>query len=328
LSDLGGPGRGLGATPGTARERVSRCQAILEQHGKSFALASRLLPARMREDAAAVYAFCRRADDAIDDAPVAALVGRELGRLESELASIYAGASQAEPVLAEFQRVVFSRTIPIEYPLELLRGLRMDVEGKRYTTFAELRLYCHRVAGSVGLMMCHVLGLRDPRALVPAAQLGIAMQLTNVCRDVLEDWRRERLYLPLELLGSAGSRLLPRGDFPPLDARATLGRAVQRLLADAERHYLAADRGIVDLGFRPALAVRVARLVYSAIGARIADRGHDVLAPRASVPRPLKLWLVMRAALSSLCELPLRIVRPWRAAPLTTTVRFSDVDDA
>ncbi len=104
--------------------------------------------------------------------------------------SCTAGRSQADTTLDAFQQVVFERKIPIEYPSELLAGMAMDAEGVHYETLSDLLRYCYRVAGTVGLMMCHVLGVKDDRALIHAAHLGMAMQLTNVCRDVIEDWER------------------------------------------------------------------------------------------------------------------------------------------
>jgi 15-cis-phytoene synthase len=290
---------------------VETCRAVLERHSKSFALAARLLSKEQRDDVAALYAWCRRADDAVDlpnvEAPAIALA-----RLERELDRVYRGVPQREPVLSAFQRVVRTRRIPEEYPRALLRGLAMDVAGVRYATLEELLHYCFNVAGTVGLMSCHVLGLTDARALERAAHLGIAMQLTNVSRDVLEDSRNGRVYLPELLLSErkAGSRAI-RG-------------ALAKLLNTAEQYYRSADQGIRALPWRAALAVRAARLLYSAIGRRIRANGYDVLRGRTVVTRARKLMLVGCALALALLELPARWLS--RAAPAELpTVRFSDV---
>lgn len=275
--------------------------AVLEHHSKSFALAAHLLPAERRQDAAVLYAWCRYADDLIDlsgsdQAPALAR------RLERELDSVYAGDAQATPLLAAFQHVVQARRIPREYPDELLRGMRMDAEGFRYQSVDDLLLYCHRVAGVVGLMMCHVLGVSDPRALRHAAHLGMGMQLTNIVRDVREDWERGRVYLPEEIL-----------------VESTLPRAAERLLRVAAHFYQSGARGLAALDARSAFAVRTAGLVYAAIGREVARRRYDVMSGRAVVPRWKKWLLCARAALASLVELPRRLFtprEPLRALPL------------
>jgi phytoene synthase len=182
------PGRPI---PGDDR---ALCRTIIAAHSKSFALASALLPAGLRDDIAATYAFCRRCDDAVDTGPGDPIAA--VRRLRAELASIYDGEAQAEPVLGAFQDVVRRRGIPQEYPRELIEGMAMDAMGARYETFDDLDLYCYRAAGVVGLMLCHVMGVRDERALAHATHLGMAMQLTNICRDVREDAARGRRYVP------------------------------------------------------------------------------------------------------------------------------------
>ncbi len=293
------------------------CRESIATHSKSFSMASKLLPADCRDDAAVVYAWCRRADDAIDDTPVQHQAA-ELTRLRRELGAIYDGATQNEPVLAAFAEVVARRQIPREYPAELLAGMAMDADDTAYPRLETLYLYCYRVASTVGLMMSHVIGLSRDSALTEAAQMGIAMQITNICRDVEEDWQRGRLYLPDEILAKHGAG----------DLRAHLGRpfpdafapavaaSVRDLLALADRFYRAGDRGLTALPFRAAFGVRTARLVYSAIGSEISRQHHDVRAGRAVVPRWRKLLLVGRAGVGSAFEVP---GRWWRAVRRTGT---------
>jgi 15-cis-phytoene synthase len=289
----------------------------IAHHSKSFALASRLLDRRTRDHTAIVYTFCRRADDAIDLAigsPHAAL-----GQLRQELDEVYGGDARDE-VLRAFAAIASERAIPRCYPDELLAGMAMDVTDTRYATIGELHRYCYRVAGVVGLMMCHVFGVRDDRALIPAAQLGIAMQLTNISRDVAEDWARGRCYVPDELLAAhgAGGVAGELGKPLPVAARAGFAGAIRELLALADRHYRAADTGIADLPWRAGLAVRAARSVYAAIGDIVVRRGCDVTAPRAVVPRAAKLALVAGAATRALAAWPVRAFAPAVRVPART----------
>lgn len=295
---------------------VQACREVLAKKSKSFALAARLLPAGVADDAAVVYAFCRRVDDAIDLAPASAAA---LQALRDQVESIYSGAPQADAQFATFQEVVARRAIPRAYVDELIDGMEMDVRGARYRSFQDLLLYCHRVAGTVGLMMCHVMGVRGPTALRRAAHLGIAMQLTNICRDVGEDWQNGRLYLPAGLLGPSAP-CVAAGPFPlRLRERARLATGV--LLAEAERYYQSADAGIALLGFRCALAVRTARLVYAAIGARVEEQGCDPFAGRAVVPWWGKLLLLGKAVVQGLARLPVLHPAP---RPPQTVLRFPD----
>lgn len=275
------------------------CGAVIAKHSKSFALAARLLPKRCRDDATAVYAWCRRADDAIDHSPAEDLAA-SLDLLHDELRRIYEGSSFADPVLASFQRVAFDRRIPLSYPLELLEGMRMDKEGTRYDRLDDLFVYGHRVAGVVGLMMCHVLGIGSDDALPHAAHLGIAMQLTNIARDVDEDRRSGRLYLPREGLSPRALAALdqPAGELAP-DVRDELTEPLRQLLHQAQRLYRSGDEGLVYLDAPSARAIRTARLVYSEIGDEVARRGFDVGLGRAHVSTARKLLLVGRAYLES-----------------------------
>ncbi len=275
----------------TAPAQIAR--TTIAAHSKSFALASKLLDPRTRDQTAIVYTWCRRADDAIDDTRVLSTREAELARLHDELALAYDGAA-SDPVLAAFGRVAIDRAIPIAYPAALLAGMAMDVADTRYATLDDLRLYCWRVAGVVGLMMTHVFGIDDDRALVNAAHLGIGMQLTNICRDTVEDWDRGRLYLPGDLLAAHGAHDLASdlGRPLPASALAPINATVRELLVIADRYYASGDRGLRALPWRAALAVKSASNVYRAIGTRI----RDVSAGRAVVSTSGKLARVLAAA--------------------------------
>jgi len=275
---------------------IEQCAEIIRHHSKSFSLASRLLPAEVRRRAVVVYAWCRRADDAVDLAP-AGKQAAALQRLRRELDDVYGERPLEDPVLSSFRQVVRACGIHRAYAEDLLAGMEMDVAGTRYETMDQFLLYCHRVAGVVGLMMCHVMGLSDEGAVRHAAHLGMAMQMTNICRDVLEDWQRDRLYIPEELLAARGCpRLADRlgGAFPD-EARGPVAAATGDLLDEADRYYASGDRGLHALSPRCALSIHTARMVYSAIGERVRRAGCDPLAGRAFVPLKRKLVLVAGA---------------------------------
>jgi len=303
---------GAGLAPAEAR-------AIIAHHSKSFSLASVLLGPGLRDAAAGLYAYCRRADDAVD------LVAPELApsrvaQLSAELDDVYAGRSLSDPVLVEFQRLVFERHIPRQYPEALLEGFRLDAEGMSYETRFDLYRYCWCVAGSVGAMMCHVLGVRRESAVLHGAHLGMAMQLTNICRDVSEDWQRGRLYLPKEM--APGLEYVRASRQVPDAYVAVCARAVKGLLADADVLYRSGDRGLPFLALRSRLAVATARNVYSGIGEHILAQGADVLAGRAYVSGLEKLWHVVRAGSTSL---RIATTTPrFRAIALSAPLRFPE----
>jgi phytoene synthase len=311
---------------------IATSRAVIAQHSKSFALASRLLPTEGRDEASIVYAYCRRADDAVDLVP-ASQQGLAVARLRRELDAVYSGEALAEPVLAAFQSVVRSRKIPREYPDELLCGMEMDAVGTTYENQTTLLSYCFRVAGTVGLMMSHVMGVRDPAALLHAAHLGMGMQLTNIARDVGEDWQRGRLYLPRDLLAAAGApdigarlgeaqmgeALLPSQARFPGEARRAAGEVTLDLLRRADDFYRSGDEGIAYLSFRSAIAVRTARLVYADIGRIVRAQKGDPWAARAVVSTPRKLWLACVAFGKT------RPSAPFTPAPLERPLGFCDV---
>jgi phytoene synthase len=267
-----------------ARQAIAR--AVLRRHARSFSWAARLMPARPRRDATALYAWCRRCDDAVDEAPDLPTARAAVARLRRELDAVYGSGPLEDPVLVGFQELVHRTALPRGPADELLDGMATDLEPVRYATVDQLLVYCHRVAGTVGLLMAHLMGVRDRATLRRAADLGIAMQLTNICRDVAEDEGRGRVYLPAELLG---------GDLAPSAPAARTKEAVAALLARADQLYRSGDRGIPALPAACAAAIRAARLIYAEIGRVLARRGFDVWAGRAVVSPARKLWLVLRA---------------------------------
>jgi len=297
---------------------------ILGRGSKSFALAGMLLGKRARDDAAVLYAWCRRADDQVDDAD-AGQAARRLRLIAQALDGLYAGRVRA-PLDVSVSELLARRRIPKAYFQALLDGFAMDARGASYTTVAALDLYAYRVAGVVGLMMCHVLGVRDERSLRAAAHLGMGMQFTNIARDVVEDFARGRQYLPAELVSPAELRSAMGSADPRAPGRQRVAAAVKVLLGRADGYYRMGLSGLRELGWRDALAIGAAARIYRAIGTLLARRGFDALAGRAVVSLPRKLLLAAAASAAMLHELPSR----WRRRREGTVVprqlvRFDDV---
>jgi phytoene synthase len=242
-----------------------------------------------------LYAWCRHCDDQIDGqdlgrAPHHVTARERLARLQALRASTqdaFLGRHASDPVFAAFQRVARDATIPQRYAMELLAGFEMDVTGARYRELPDTLLYCYRVAGVVGVMMAYVMGVRDAAVLARAADLGIAFQLTNIARDVLDDAENGRCYLPESWLAEAG---VPAGAHASMAHRAAVWDVVTRLLDEADRYYASAKHGLRALPLRSAWAVSTALGVYREIGDIVRARGTAAWDARAVVSRPRKAW--------------------------------------
>ncbi len=263
---------------------------MIRAGSRSFHTASLLLPDSIRDAAYALYGFCRLSDDAID---VEGGDPQAAPRLRARLERVYAGEPAPEPVDRALADAVAGFAIPRALMEALLEGFEWDVEGRVYETLPELRAYAARVAGSVGAMMAALMGARSPDLVARACDLGVAMQLTNIARDVGEDARLGRLYLPREWLREVGIddvRWLSAPVFSP-----SMGHVINRVLAEASTLYARADLGIANLdpAYRP--AIFCARRLYAAIGERLASRGLDSVNARTTVPAWRKAILVAQA---------------------------------
>jgi phytoene synthase len=269
-----------------------QCRKAIRGGSRSFYAASMLLPASVKGATFGLYAFCRLSDDEID-------LG--LGTLDS-LALRLQRVCDRRPFACAADRAMADLmdryAIPRAIPEALLEGLAWDSQGRRYETLEDLHAYAARVAGTVGVMMCLVMGVRCPFALARAADLGVAMQLTNIARDVGEDARAGRIYLPLRWLREAG---LDPDLFVSAPAPSpALAAVIERLLAEADRLYSRAQPGIADLRASCRPAILAALLIYSDIGREIRANGHDSVTRRARVRAARKLALAGRALLRSL----------------------------
>ncbi len=303
----------LHATPSD----LDACRALLRNGSRSFHAASRLLPASVFEPAGSLYAFCRLADDEIDDA----VDGRALepttpdvalARLHGRLDDAYAGRPRNHPVDRALADMLAASRMPRALPAALLEGFAWDAEARTYETLSDVLAYAARVAGAVGAMMTVLMGRTEAATVARACDLGCAMQLSNIARDVGEDARAGRIYLPRAWLreeGIAPESLLATPVYTP-----GLGRVVQRLLAVADQLYRRADSGIRQLPLSCRPGIGAARLMYAEIGHEVARRGCNSIDRRAVVSGRRKLALLAQSTLHAL--IPGRVDR---LAPLDET---------
>ena len=280
---------------GVATADLRICQQLLADGSRSFQAASWLLPRAIHEPATALYAFCRVADDAIDNGSDR---DAELAQLRQRLSLAYAGTPSDHPADRAFAVVVAQHSIPRSIPEALLEGFEWDANGRRYHTLGELEAYAARVAGTVGVMMALLMGQRDRAVLSHACDLGVAMQLTNIARDVGEDARAGRLYLPEEWLHEAG--IDPEAWLQQPVYTEAIGSVVQRLLHEADLLYARASAGIAWLPRLCRPGMHAARLLYAEIGNEVQRRGLDSVSGRARVSGARKLHLLGRASVSAL----------------------------
>lgn len=266
---------------------MEHCREAIRHGSLSFHAASRLLPAHVRDPALALYAFCRLADDEVDlkqDKVNSVL------RLRDRLDRVYAGRPKAAPTDRAFAAIVEEFEMPRALPDALLEGLAWDAEERRYQTLSGVKDYSARVASAVGAMMCVLMRVRDADALARACDLGVAMQLTNIARDVGEDALERRIYLPLDWLEEAGMDV-DAFFADPAPSKAVRGM-VKRLVMEANRLYMRSESGLGALppGCRP--GIYGARYIYAGIGSRLRTMGYDSISARARTTKWQKIgWL-------------------------------------
>lgn len=271
-------------------------EEVLRAGSKTFHLASRLLPARVRKPTLVLYAFCRGADDGVDDASDDDAARAAVDALRARIDRVYADRGLDTPLERAFSSVVRRFEIPRRAPDMLAEGMEWDVVGRRYETLDDLVAYAERVAGTVGVMMTHVMERPAEDVLARARDLGVAMQLTNVARDVGEDAAMGRIYLPIAWARECG--VDPDAFLREPRADEGVRAMTLRLLDQADAIYARADEGIEHLPRDCQRAIRASRLVYSDIGNVVRRRGGDSVSRRAVVPLWRKLWLVLRAVTS------------------------------
>ena len=287
-------------------ESYELCRKIQKAHSRTYYFSTRLFPAEVRPRVHALYAFMRYADEIVDtphDLPLDAQLS-VLEEFEAETMAAVCGEQVPNPVLRAYADTVLACGIEPETITAFMESMKMDTRVFRYQTFSDLEEYTYGSAAVVGLMMCRVVGVAEGKADTHAEALGVAMQLSNFLRDVGEDWRRGRVYLPLEDLAHFGytERDLALG---VVDERFV---ALMRFEIDrARRLYEVADGGMGYIPRGRRFPVLVARKLYAAILDRIEAQRYDVFSRRAQVSRPAKLLVAAWCAASDPGEIVDRI---------------------
>ncbi len=269
---------------------LEACHAAIRTGSLSFHAASRLLPARVRDPALALYAFCRLSDDLVDEGTDK--TGAVLS-LHDRLDLAYRGLPRNAPADRAFAAIVADFEMPRALPEALLEGLAWDARGDRYASLSAVRSYSARVAAAVGVMMCVLMRVRDADALARACDLGVAMQLTNIARDVGEDARAGRLYLPTDWFEEV--HLDPEAFLAEPLPTDEIRRMVSRLLSEARRLYCRAEAGISALPWDARAGIWAARLIYAAIGTQVRRNGCDSVTLRATTSALQKAGLLTHA---------------------------------
>ena len=282
---------GNSAGPGTEKlitleEAYTYCRQISQHHAKTFYLASMFLPKKQQKPIFAIYALLRTVDDIVDLAEVKLTNGlitseeiqRILDEWKSKLKDCYAGKVDHDPIMMAWHDTLKNYTIPIELPLDLMDGVAMDIEFKPFETFDELYVYCYKVAAVVGLMTSEIFGYSDKRALEHAIELGIAMQLTNILRDIGEDVDRGRIYLPLEDLrrfNYSSEKLMQK------TMNDNFLNLMKFQIERARGYYRSSDKGIPMLEKQSRFGVAISSVNYNNILTAIEKNNYDVFSKRA-----------------------------------------------
>lgn len=275
----------------TTEEAYAFCRAVARAEARNFYYGFVLLPPERRAGIYAAYAFSRRADDSVDEGGsterrVAAVAG-----LRRDLDACVAGTADAgDPVLVALSDAIRRFAIPRRHLDALIDGVEMDITVDRYADFPALKVYCDRVAGAVGLVSLHIFGFRHPAAPDHAADLGVALQIVNIMRDVAEDAARGRIYLPADEMAAHGvtEADLVAGRLTP-GFRALMARQGAR----AREYFAAGERLLPLLDRRSRMCVAMLAGLYREILDEIEARDHDVFAGRVALSAPRKLRLMV-----------------------------------
>jgi phytoene synthase len=262
------------------------CRKISRDHAKTFYLASMFLPKKQQKPIFAIYALLRTVDDVVDmaeDKLKDGLITRDeismmLEGWKSRLKACYAGNVENDPIMMAWQDTLKSYVIPIELPLDLMDGVAMDIEFKPFETFDELYVYCYKVAAVVGLMTSEIFGYSDKKALQHAIELGIAMQLTNILRDIGEDVDRGRIYLPLEDLRRFN---FSREEFMQKRINNNFINLMKFQIERARGYYRSSEKGIPMLEKKSRFGVCISSINYGNILSAIEKNNYDVFSKRA-----------------------------------------------
>lgn len=270
---------------------LAYCKQKAAQSGSSFTISFIFLPKTQRNAMTILYAFCREVDDVVDECTDFNVAQTKLNWWKSEIANLYAGKPQ-HPVTKALQPVIAQFDLAQEHFLEIIDGMEMDLKYNRYQDFKQLQLYCYRVASVVGLLSASIFGFKNRKTLKYAHDLGMAFQLTNIIRDVGEDARRGRIYLPLDELRKAQ---VSEDDILQSRESAAVKELIEYQIERAESYY---DKALREL---PAEDVKQQRtgLMMAAIYRTLlreikADGAEKVLNSKTTLPPFRKAWLALQ----------------------------------
>lgn len=275
------------------RAAFEHARLVTAHYSKSFYISARMLPQEKRWATYALYGFCRYTDNLIDNPRQRSLedLMDEVDFMKREIVRAYRSGESEHPVLQPYIVVAKKYGIPQDYPLELLKGVQMDLQKNRYQSFDELYLFAYRVAGVVGLMMTHVLGFKDPAAFKYAEKLGVAMQLTNILRDVQEDKNMDRIYLPQEDLRRFG---VSEDDIFAERMHINMHRLMRFQIKRAHRFYDQAERGIAMLNRKSQFAIYASSKIYRGILRKIEAREMNPFIGRVFVSQTKKAGILLQ----------------------------------
>ena len=271
------------------------CEEKAAASGSSFTASFRFLEPERRQAITALYAFCREVDDAVDECADPNIAAAKLAWWRGEVAALYAG-HPTHPVTQSLSTALPRFNLPAEHLQEIIDGMEMDLHQTRYADFKALHLYCYRVASVVGLLASEIFGYTNRRTQKYAHDLGLALQLTNIIRDVGEDARRGRIYLPQDELARFGV-----SEANILASRySDQFKALMEFQAERAREYY--QRALAELSAADRKAQRAGLImaaIYRTVLDEVAKDGFQVLDRRLSLPPARKLWIAVRTWLAA-----------------------------
>ena len=274
---------------------IKESNFILSQKGKTFFWAKFLLNKKHATKAVRLYRFCRYVDDVGDEITDKALAHLMLAQIIDELK---AGISN-HAVISDAIKLFNESQIDINIPIALVQGVMSDLSLVRIKDDKALIVYCYQVAGTVGLMMSKILDINDNRAFAHAIDLGIAMQITNICRDVSEDAEMDRRYIPASLIGDIDPADLSH---PDTQAQRKIRSALAIMIKTADQYYQSGSEGLCFLPIRARLGIAIASALYRHIGINLSNKNYDCWSFRSVVSKKLKFWLTLKILMRCLVD--------------------------
>ena len=273
------------------RRGYKQAQAITKRFASSFYFASLFLSPEKRRASYAVYALCRASDQAVDE-EASASSAKRLEQIRQRVEAVYSQQRLTNQLLAACRDAVLKYRIPKDYFLQLLEGMEMDITKDRFGNFEQLHLYCYKAAGVVGLIMLKIFGSEEPEAKDSAVDLGIAMQLTNILRDIKEDFQRGRIYLPQDELARFGVK---EADIAAGSPNSRLISLIKFQIARARSYYKKSAGGINLINnANSRLVILLMHKIYVGILEAVEKNNYDVFSRRAYVSSSKKALITLK----------------------------------